>query len=151
MQDCYQINLEWDSESCRWLLAVVELQSYQVAGMGVFWGEDLRQRSPTGHLSKEKTEVVDLYFVGFYLDGKLWESRGFWGAVCDTWRQDSSLALVCTLSCQVYFAGLLLCDCCPPYWGFRCFLFLFLKCFFLLKVWEWVKASWIVAIAIKQR
>lgn len=25
---------------------MVELQSYLVAGMGVFWGEDLGQRSP---------------------------------------------------------------------------------------------------------
>lgn len=38
---------------------MVELQSNLVAGMGVFWGEGLRQRTclPTGHLSEEKTEL----------------------------------------------------------------------------------------------
>lgn len=48
---------------------MVELQSYLVAGMGVFWGEYLGQRSPLpiGHLSEEKTELwVCWWFFYFF-------------------------------------------------------------------------------------
>lgn len=49
---------------------MVELQSYQLAGMRVFWGEDLKQRSPlpAGHISKEKTEQWFCWWIFIFFD-----------------------------------------------------------------------------------
>lgn len=48
------------------------------------------------------------------------------------------------LSCQVCFAGLILCNFCPPYWGFQYFFVCLFFKYFLLTVWKWMKASWMI-------
>lgn len=127
---------------------MMELQSCVVAGMGLFWGEDLRSvsfaywpfiRGENGAMGL----LVVLYFLVFSMTGNF-EKEGCFGG--EFVIREGKTVLVCTTVVSGVLAGLILCNFCLPYWGFRCFFvcFSFLNTFFFLKAWECTKASWII-------
>lgn len=110
---------------------MVELQPYLVAGMGCF-GVRIRDRGLLCLLAIYLRRKMSYGFAGgsllflvFSLMGNSEKEGAFVGLVCDTWWQDSPLALCARLSYQVDFLGSILLQFLFILLGFSILVFLF--------------------------